>query len=211
MFDTGGNPFILNYGDTTFTILPMDMWCSIEKSKWLRVESYRFSLIGENLEASVFTISGIRFNWILNLEFPPDRNTKKFVDDYTHRPLYVDNLGMIGILVKFKKILSCVVLHLVPTTHYPDNIRPIIIIICIYDIFLRRYGKKLYTPLDKSKSRQIRGSNFSSQMTDRVKNVNPGHDRNMLNLSKIMRKMSMVLMFRYLLRASPIRVTEGTI
>ena len=142
-----------------------------------------------------FIISGIRGNCSLNLYFTLDRNTNTCVDDFRHIPLSVEDLGMICILVAFKEIMGCVVLHLVPTPSSADSIMPIITIKWLDDSFVIMGSKKFYTLVENLTYSQCRGDNLCAQTTLRVENVNIVHYRNVLNLSNIVIRISMVLLF----------------
>ena len=54
---------------------------------------------------------------------------------------------------------------------------------------------KLYTPLQTLKYRQRRGQNLRDQKICHIENVNLAHDRNLLNPSKGVTKISMVFTF----------------
>ena len=58
-------------------------------------------------------------------------------------------------------------------------------------------GKKLYTPIKTLKSRHPRVQNLLPQTTWCVENINPDHDRNVLNTFNSVTKISMVSMFRF--------------
>ena len=87
------------------------------------------------------------------MEFTADRNIKKGVEYSRHRKFSVEYSEMIRILVAFKTMMSCLVLHLVPTQHYTDNIRITVIIILewIEDRFARMVIREFYTPLETLK------------------------------------------------------------
>ena len=59
----------------------------------------------------------------MDLVFQADKKNKKCVDDSRHIP-HVEDLVMISILVTSKRILSFLVLHLVPNLCYNDGIKP---------------------------------------------------------------------------------------
>ena len=101
----------------------MYSWCPSCNTKKIHIELDIFSLLGGILEALHLTINGIRDNLRLDLVFQADKNNKKCVDDSRHIP-HVEDLGMIRILVTSKRILSFLVLHLVPTLCYNDGIKP---------------------------------------------------------------------------------------
>ena len=94
----------------------MCSWCHSGKCKILYVEVCILSLIDGLAEALDFTISEIRDSYRLNLDFSYDVKTNKCVDDYRIIPLSVEYSCMIVILVTFNTTLSCIVIHLIPTT-----------------------------------------------------------------------------------------------
>ena len=56
---------------------------------------------------------------------------------------------------------------------------------------------KLYTPPDTLKSSQTRGNNLRAQMTGHLKNIIPAHGSDVLNPSKILTNIFMVLLFSF--------------